>query len=156
MGQDHEFFLVSYDEYEEMGYDGYCSTPEDLSNVVLIHDDIIQYIQDSLNWIPSINPAMNYQKQFGLCNYGITLFDKEGASAVYNLAKAWADLFSNAPTNLKLTGNYGFYGIKDGKPVGKYNLVEVEREKLVDNFRKLQCFSEKVILGDYLLLHHGI
>ncbi len=72
-------FLVRYDEYERIGYDGYYLPTEDLSNVVLIYDDIIQYIQDTFNWIPSINPAMNYQKQFGLCNYGITLFDKEGA-----------------------------------------------------------------------------
>lgn len=75
MGQDHEFYLVSYSELEEMEYDGYYSPAEDLSNKVLIHDDIFQYIQDTFNWVPSIN----YQKGFGLCNYGITLFDKEGA-----------------------------------------------------------------------------
>jgi hypothetical protein len=41
MGQDHEFLLVSYDEDEEMGYDGYYPPAEDLSNIVLIHDDVI-------------------------------------------------------------------------------------------------------------------
>jgi hypothetical protein len=38
MGQDHEFLLVSYDEYEEMGYDGYSPPTDDLSNIALIHD----------------------------------------------------------------------------------------------------------------------
>jgi hypothetical protein len=156
MGQDHEFLLVSYDEDEEMGYDRYYPPAEDLSNIVLIHDDVIQYLQDTLNWIPSINPAMNYQKRFGLCNYGSTLFDKQGANTIYNLAKAWADLFFNGPTTLKLTGNYRCITLKDGIPVGEYNLLEVNRDKLVENLRKLQLFSEKVISGDYLILHHGI
>jgi hypothetical protein len=156
MGQDHEFLLVSYDEYEEMGYAGYYPLAEDLSNIVSIHDDVIQYMQDTLNWIPSTNPSMNYQSQFGLCNYGITLFDKEGANIIYNLAKAWSDLFLNGPTILKLTGSYGYRTFKDGKPVGEYNLLEVDRDKLAANLKKLQSFSEKVILGDYLILHYGL
>ena len=63
---------MSYDEYEEKGYDGYYLPNEDLSNVIVIYDDIIQYIGDTLAWIPSINPCNNYKKGFGINNYGIT------------------------------------------------------------------------------------
>lgn len=156
MGQDHEFYLVSYSELEEMGHEGYYLPTEDLSNVVLIHDDIIQYIQDTFNWVPSINPSINYQKGFGLCNYGITLFDKEGAEVIFKLAKSWADLFSSGPTTVKLTGNYIL--TRNGKyfPEGKYEVIEIPKDKLIGNFRKLQLFSKKVISGDYLILHHGI
>ena len=118
MGLEHEFFLVTYDEYEEMSYNEYCFPLEDTSNVILLHDDIVQYIQDTLRWIPSINPAINYERGFGLNNYGITLFDKEGAEVISKIAKVWADLFSNGPATLKLTGNYGWItddnGITDG------------------------------------------
>lgn len=156
MGQDHEFFLLSNDEYEEMGCDGYYSPAKDLSNCLSIHDDIIQYIGDTLAWIPSINPCNSYKKGFGLNNYGITLFDKEGAEVILKLAKAWADLFSIGPNILKLTGNYSCIKIKSGIPERKYNLLEVDRDELVENFRKLRLFSEKVISGDYLILHLGI
>jgi hypothetical protein len=156
MGQDHEFFLVSYDEYEEKGYDGYYLPNEDLSNVIVIYDEIIQYIGDTLAWIPSINLCNNYKKGFGINNYGITLFDKEGASVIVNIAKAWADLLSNGTDILTLTGNYCWTKNDKGIPEGKYETMEVNRNELVENFRKLQLFSEKVILGDYLILHLGI
>lgn len=103
MGLEHEFFLITYDEYEEMLYGGYILSSEDLSNGVLIHDDIVQYIQDTFNWVPSINLGNSYQRELGLNNYGVTLFDKEGAEVIFNITKAWADLFSNGPMTLKLT-----------------------------------------------------
>lgn len=156
MGLEHEFFLVTYDEYEKMGYEGYYFSNEKLSNAVLIHDDIVQYIQDTLNWIPSINPAMNYEKGFGLNNYGITLFDKEGAEVIVSLAKSWADIFSIGPSTLKLTGNYCFTGNDTYMPEGSYEIIEISRDKLVESFRKLQLFSEKVISNKYLILHYGI
>lgn len=156
MGLEHEFFLVTYDEYEEIGYDGYHFLNRGLNNVVLIHDDIIQYIQDTLNWIPSINPAMNYQKGFGLNNYGITLFDKEGAEVILSLAGSWAGLFSRGPSTLKLTGNYCFTGNDTYMQEGSYEIIEIARDKLIENFRKLQLFSERVISNKYLILHYGI
>lgn len=159
MGLNHEFSLITYDDYEELGYDGYYLPAENLSNVVLIHDDIIQYIQDTFNWVPSINPAMNYQKISGLCNYGVTLFDKDGAAVIFRLVKAWIDLFSNGPDNLKLTGNYCWtMGDNNGMQDGKYEIIEVAREELIENFRKLQSFAEKVISSSnrYFILHYGI
>lgn len=32
-------------------------------------------------------------------------------------------------------------------------MLEVDRDKLVETFRKLRLFSEKAISGDYLILH---
>ncbi|WP_411682914.1 hypothetical protein [Clostridium thailandense] len=156
MGQEHKFFLISYEEYEEKGYDGYYSIDEDLSNIVVIYDDIIQYIGDTLAWIPSINPCNNHKKGFGINNYGITLFDKEGASVIVNIARAWADLLSNGTGILKLTGSYYWTTNDKGVSEGKYEMIEVNRDELVKNFRKLQLFSEKVISGSYLMLHFGI
>lgn len=152
-GQDHDFLLLSYDEYMEMGY---SASPDYASYVVSIHDDLIQYIQDTFNWVPSINPGMNYEKGYGLCNYGVTLFDKEGAKVILKLAKAWGDLFSNGPTTLRLTGNYCWSTNKQGIQESYYDILEVDRDELVEKFRKLQFLSEKVIAGDYLILHQGI
>ena len=156
MGLEHEFFLVTYDEYEEMSYDGYYFPLEDSSNLILLHDDIVQYMQDTLIWVPSINPAMNYERGFGLNNYGITLFDKEGAEVIFKIAKSWADLFSNGPATLKLTGNYGWATDDNGITKGDYERIDMSRDELVKSFRKLQLFSEKVTCNEYLILHRGI
>ncbi|MGH4121584.1 MAG: hypothetical protein ACREV6_01400 [Clostridium sp.] len=156
MGLEHEFFLVTHDEYEEMSYDGDYFSSEDSSNIILIHDDIIQYLHDTLMWIPSINPAMNYEKGFGLNNYGITLFDKEGSEVIFKIAKAWADLFSNGPSTLKLAGNYEWITNDKCITEGYYKIIEVDRDELVESFRKIQLFSEKVIYNKYFILHHGI
>jgi hypothetical protein len=158
MGLQHEFFLITEDEYKEMSYDDRdYSLSKDSSDIAVIHDDIIQYIYDTLRWIPSINPAINYAKGFGLYNWGVTLFDKEGAEVLFNIAKAWADLFLNGPTTLKLTGNYSWGGEKDVED-GEYEIIEIARDELVENLRKLQSFAEQVMVNSnkYYILHHGI
>lgn len=156
MGLEHEFFLVTHNEYEEISYDGDYLSSSDPENIISIHDDIIQYIYDTLRWIPSINPAMNYEKGHGLNNFGITLFDKEGAEVILKIAKAWADLISSGPSTLRLTGNYGWITNDDNITEGGYEIIDVDREELIWNFRKLQLFSEKVISDKYFILHHGI
>jgi len=117
---------------------------------------VIQYIYDTLRWIPSINPARNCERGFGLNNYGITLIDKEGAEVILKIAKAWADLFSNGPSILRLTGNYGCITNDKGIEEGNYEIIEVNRDELVESFRKLQLFSEKVMLNQFFIIHHGI
>lgn len=156
MGLNHDFFLVKHDEYKEMSYDGDYMSTVDIGNITSIHDDVIQYIYDTLRWIPSINPARNCERGFGLNNYGITLIDKEGAEVILKIAKAWADLFANGPSILRLTGNYGWITNDKGIEEGNYEIIEVNRDELVDSFRKLQLFSEKVILNQFLIIHHGI
>lgn len=158
MGLEHEFFLITHDEYEKMLYGGYILSSENLSNGVLIHDDIVQYIQDTFNWAPSINPGNRYQRGLGLDNYGITLFDKEGAEVIFNITKSWADLFSNGPMTLKLTGNYCWIGNGTYMQEGEYEIVEINRDKLVESLRKLQLFAEEVISSPnkYFILHYGI
>ncbi len=156
MGLEHAFFLVTHEEYEEMSYDGDYLILEDSSNLILLHDDIVQYIHDTLIWIPSINPAMNYERGLGLNNYGITLFDKEGAEVILKIAKAWADLFSYGTSTLNLTGSYGWITDDNGIIDGDYERININRDELVKRFRKLQLFSEKVISNKYFILHHGI
>lgn len=68
MGLDHEFYLVP----NTVNVNQIWKLREN-NNIesVRIHDDIIQYIMDSLNWIPSKNPSTsgNFNRK-GLNNYG--------------------------------------------------------------------------------------
>jgi len=158
MGLQHEFFLITEDECQKIHYcDGDYFLSKDSRYIAVIHDDIIQYIYDTLRWIPCINPAINYERGFGLHNWGVTLFDKEAAEVLFNIVKAWADLFSNGPTTLNLRGNYSW--IEDeGMQSGDYEILEIARDELVENFRKLQSFAEQVMVNSnkYFILHHGI
>jgi hypothetical protein len=156
MGPNHEFLLVAYNDYEEMLCDRDYMSSADLDNIISIDDDIIQYINDTLKWIPSINPFMNYEKGFGLNNYGITILDKKGAEVILKIAKAWVDLFSNGPSTLKLTGNYGSVISNEGIEEGSYQIIEGNRDELIESFRKLQLISEKAIYDKYFIIHHGI
>ncbi|WML33497.1 hypothetical protein [Clostridium sp. OS1-26] len=158
MGLEHKIFLVTKSDYEEIPCNVGDVSLEDMSNCVLIHNDIIQYIGDTLRWIPSINPGNGYEKGFGLNNYGITLFDKEGAAVILNIAKLWADLFSNGTPILKLKGSYCWTTNDKGVLEGEYEIIEVNRDELVSNIRKLQSLAEKVIhdSSKYFIIHHGI
>jgi hypothetical protein len=49
-----------------------------------IHDDLIQYINDSLQWIPTINPSIP-ESGYGLNIHGITLIDEHGAVLMGNI-----------------------------------------------------------------------
>ncbi|MBK5241605.1 hypothetical protein [Clostridium sp.] len=83
------------------------------------------------------------------------MFDKEGAEVILKITKAWADLFSNGPSTLNLTGPYSWnaaYGVTHGN----YARIDINRDELVKKFRKLQLFSEKVISNKYFILHHGM
>lgn len=158
MGLKHKFFLIEQNDCEEIICNMGDVSLEDVNNCVLIHDDIIQYINDTLRWIPSINPGNGYEKGFGLNSYGITLFDKEGAEVIFNIAKAWADLFSNGTPTLKLKGSYYWTKNDNGDLDGEYEIVDVNRNELVSDIRKLQSFAEKIIqnLDKYFIVHFGI
>lgn len=74
---------------------------------VTIHDDIIQYILDSLEWIPSKNPAKKGSPMGqGINYYGVTLLDEQSSRSLINVFTAWRDLFKNAPETFELTGNF--------------------------------------------------
>ena len=59
---------------------------------------------------------------------------------------------------LKLTGNYCWIGNGTYMQEGEYEIVEIDRDKLVESLRKLQLFAEKVISSSnkYFILHYGI
>jgi hypothetical protein len=74
-----------------------------IEKMVVIPDEIILYISDTLKWIPTINP--NTQKWgYGLNYHGNTIInrhkDHDGSVITRNIFNAWADLFSNSPDKL--------------------------------------------------------
>ena len=50
----HDFLLLSLTEHPFTDYSSFINDP----GAVQLHDDLIGYFIDALNWIPSYNPGM--------------------------------------------------------------------------------------------------
>ncbi len=161
-GLNHDFWLVSGKENLNYSWKSYLHKP----NAIQIHDDILRYMGDTLKWIPTYNPAKR-QPFKGLCTYGVTVINEEGAEAAEKIFLLWAELFSCGPKVLKLTGSYSWQlendPIKDGYDIivpnsGGYEKLMINRNLLVDNLRMLASYAHKIRNSDggYYILHSGI
>lgn len=121
-----------------------------------IEDDIIQYIFDTLEWVPIKNPSRNgLQNMMGLNYHGVTIFNKESSNILKNVLNSWRSLFESSPnTIIELTGSY-FDG--DGpEDFGEYEKFKVNKKVLNSKFDKLVLLTEKLEDDEYYLLHSGI
>jgi hypothetical protein len=150
----HEFFLIP----KTVDITSLIFNGEDIQNyavdMVEIADDIILYIYDALEWIPSKNPARTgLPVGKGLNYHGFTLFDEQSSSKLKNIFSAWRCLFKNAPDTLKLTGQF-VEGIED--TCGDYEIIEFSRDEVINQMDKIIAFAEKINQGEYHLCHRGI
>jgi hypothetical protein len=149
VGLEHKFYLIT--DTTELT-DFYLSKKDIIDSVVL-NDDVILYILDSLYWIPSKNPSSSNQIiGKGLNYYGLTLFDIQSSEALVGVFSAWKSLFKNAPEVIELTGDYVFY---DGEE-GEYKKILVNREELIMQLNKIISMSRLLAEGNYYLYHCGI
>ena len=100
-GPYHEFQLLAAERRQRSNY----MKPMRGPHIVQVHDDLIGYVRDTLNWVPTFNPAKK-EGHRGLCRYGVTVIDGEGASKFALVLDAWASLFACGPKDLTLTGDY--------------------------------------------------
>src|SRR5688500_4352001 len=89
-GLEHDFLLLSTREHPYTDYMKWINH----RNAIRIDDDIMHYMQDTLNWITCYNPAQKMRKHKGLNSYGPTVIKEDGAVDAEKLFTTWADLFS--------------------------------------------------------------
>ncbi len=66
-----------------------------------LEDNIVEYIYDSLTWIPCRNPSLpGMPKHIGFNNIGVTLFDEHSATSLISIFTAWSDLLKNGPKEI--------------------------------------------------------
>jgi hypothetical protein len=97
----HDFFLVDRQEFDYWNYSHFHNDEQ----AVRVHDDLIRYMGDSLEWISCHVPMTlpNLKEVKGLHYYGPTIIKQEGAEEACNVFRIWAELFSRAPQTLQLT-----------------------------------------------------
>jgi hypothetical protein len=92
MGLEHEFYLVP--DTVDVNEIWKLRESKNAIESVTIHDDIVQCIMDSLNWISSKNPSTNNNlNRKGLNYYGETLFEQQSSEMIIAIFSSWRDLF---------------------------------------------------------------
>lgn len=136
MGLAHDFLLVPKKTAHDQLW-GRGKEKELILESLEVPDDFIQYILDSLQWIPSRNPAKRKLiEQTGLNYYGITLFTGDSAVKMENILSSWHHLFSNAPEAVELTGSFHLSSEKS---------ESAELERMVFDKMELLSWLEELI-----------
>jgi len=145
----HDFFLL------QEGLEPYAEDSKwyGRRGTVRLSDDIISYLYDSLEWIPSLNPSNPEEWQgHGLNRWGSTVINREGASTALRVFSAWAELFAAGPAQLVLHGLY-FEGPDDEKG---YEKLLVPRDELVEQMQTLADYARRSVDGEGYILHLGV
>ena len=152
-GLDHDFLLVSRREFSAPGFFHWINSPK----AIQIHDDVIRYVQDTLNWITCYNPGRRMTKQKGLNLCGPTIIKSDGAPCAEAVFAAWAKVFSNGPKKIQLTGAYEWIDGDSGGS-GRYSKIKVDRDEIVAKFTAIANYARKVggSKNEFLILHMGI
>lgn len=154
MALTHEFYLVPNTIDVEQFWMGIRNKPEVIDSVV-IHDDIILYINDTLEWIPSKNPGKRGTPNGTGINYhGVTLFEDKSAIILENVFTAWRNLIANSPQVLELRGS--FVWVEGEEHSGEYEKLVFNRDEIIEQFEKIISFSKKLSEGHFYLYHCGI
>jgi hypothetical protein len=151
-GLNHDFFLLSKTEYPFASYMRFINDPR----AVQLHDDLVGYMYDTLEWIPSFNAAKG-EPSTGLCRWGPTVIRTDGAFQAVQIFFSWADLFSVSPKLLRLTGGWSW---TEGQPDsgGKDERLEFDRQETVGTLRRLAVHAKRAaaVDSDFYILHLGI
>ncbi|GED70087.1 hypothetical protein BRE01_37890 [Brevibacillus reuszeri] len=146
MALTHEFFLIRKEHMNQY------SPPYEA--MVEIHDDVINYIYDSLKWLPAFNPSTK-ESHTGLNYHGETIIQGDGAILLKNICLSWAELFSLAPQSFILTGPFTWIN-GENIETGKYEMIHCYREELTSLFKELAILADRTSTNGYCILHHGI
>ena len=144
-GSLHSFWLT--DCIDEI-FDNYSSYLNEKEPDLTIHDDLMIYFQDWFSWIKTTNPSGPDQDGFNM--YGPSIINlSEQAILLKSICQSFLDLYYTAPEQISLTTSY----LNENNEIPKMTL---KKEELIDVFKILLEFSEKVIEKKNYILHFGI
>jgi len=156
-GLNHDFMLLACEQHPIKDWNLWYHNP----NAILIHHDVLEYMADTLKWIPTYNPATKRQCQ-GLNWYGPTVILEAGAEIAAKIFYSWADLFTCGPEDLRLTGAFGWQLENDPDKDGfervvpdsaGYERLILGRDKLITSLRILAFYADRVRQTRRCILH---
>ena len=151
MSLDHDFLLVATAEHSPAEYSLFVNDPK----ATHLHDDILRYMDDSLRWIPTLNPAKR-ERRHGLNFWGPTAILADGAPTAARVFRGWAELLRIGPPELLLTGPWTQI---EGEPKsGHFSQLRFARDQVVTALDRVAHDCERVADsgGAHFVLHLGI
>jgi hypothetical protein len=157
----HDFLLLDRDTDGEWELGQFHHDPR----AVHLHDDLVRYMGDTLARVPTVNPARR-EPHRGLCMWGPTLIEAEGAAVAERVFGLWAELFAVGPPVLALTGSCSWPASDDDPPAGErvtqleggYDRLQFDRDEVVGVLRQVAAWCGRVRSGGgkLYLCHLGV
>ncbi len=150
----HDFYLIKKTETQDEDFFEYFWRDKEhykdlIVDYIGLEDNIVDYIYDSLTWIPCRNPCLpGMPKHIGFNNIGVTLFDEHSATSLISIFTAWSDLLKNGPKEILKMIYYHNYSEDE--------LVRFDRDYAIAKFEKFSSISKQLSEGNYYIYHCGI
>ncbi|WP_088011636.1 hypothetical protein [Gottfriedia acidiceleris] len=151
----HDFYLVSKDATLKNDLMGYMDSIKEFAVAhVKINDDLILYMADTINWVPSKNtPFTRRFHEMGLDYYGITIFDENSITILKDVLLGWRMIFASAPKVITLTG---MYVEGDDEEDGEYEKNTFDQDEVLQQFDALIALIVEVEKHSHKIYHIGI
>ena len=146
MSLDHHFALVP----AGTDFDDFAALLARARAGVALHDDLLSYFWDTLQWLPTRNPSKG-GPGLGLNRWGVTVIDAEGALLSARIFRAWAALLACGPATFEVTTGYTW--TDDG---GAFVRTTVDRDATVQALETLARYADDALKGEQVLVHCGI
>jgi hypothetical protein len=133
----------------------YYQNRESWKEKVGISDDLILYMIDTLEWIPSFNPVTKENGK-GLVYHGVTIINRESSSQLKAIIESWVNLFSQGPDLINLCGQTVGKEDERGEVYFEVERIKMSKKDIMQVLNELIKLSSRTIDGEYLIMHVGI
>ncbi|MDQ0114049.1 coagulation factor 5/8 type-like protein [Paenibacillus harenae] len=155
MSLTHEFYLLSGDFDLNDRYEWYRTNRYTWAEKSVVSDEIIQYMMDFLNWLPSYNPETK-ESHRGLNYYGVTVINKPGAEKLIKILDKWLKLIEEAPDTFSLRGDTVWKEEENEDGYCEQTRNWLKRERMQSELAVLIDLAVKASDNNHLIIHFGI
>lgn len=155
MSLEHEFFLINNDFDMDNVYEWYSSNRYTWTQKASISDDMILYLMDFLNWIPTYNPATQ-QSTRGLTYYGLTIISATESGKLKQLLEKWLNFIEEAPDIFSLRGETVWKETKHEEGYWESTRNRVLRKTVQNELQSLINLAIEAYSNNKSILHFGI
>lgn len=144
----HDFVYLPH-SFEPSRYSELTTSGGDVR--IGVDEVIVEYLADTLKWVPSFNPAFrDLIPGCGLNLYGVTGIGTSGATVLAPLCRAWSAVFAVGPPVLELHSGWDLDTMEQ-------HIASTQRDEAVSALSELAEMAETVVQGGSgWILHLGI
>lgn len=155
MSLTHEFFLVGSDFDWSKRYEWYRVNRYTWAEKSEVADEVVQYMMDFLDWLPSFNPETKVFCK-GLNYYGVTVINKSGAEKLIKILDKWLMLIEEAPDTFSLRGDTVWKEEENEEGYWQQTRNWINRKDIQSEIAVLADLAMKASNRNQWIIHFGI